>query len=629
VRIKTKLLSTLVLLIILVIPVWITPNLAAGQMTSTLQQKANTDPNEKANSASPERLAISMALKYLSILGYKSPAIVQFNANECEVGVNGVGTFNVLDNGRITTVQVTSNFLFEKGSSDYEYNAQFTLKNGTTNSVEECFSEIINGGQVEATFTQKISGSIDFSVSAVQETTLDKQMTKTTDINIEFSNSTGTYFARCQSKGMWSSDGTEVVNGSLTIDQNIFSQRGRYVYSFSPKADSLGTKCLMTKPDGDVVDPDGTLYISTDGDYSSHLDVYLIGFTSQEQSQEGFVEALVGLILYLLSNTPQLAFLSAVLAPLGGLLALLGVLTAGSQYLYTSSMDGLLVLYIKFVSLRWTGAFLWQQHKLTLFAEIGFYTDQYEWEPLGNWYYYPLFNSLLFLPNNDPYTCDWSFAPDPYVTFQGYDESTSTYVDGVPIYINGTVAGVTCSTLFLTPGTYIVQVPNYGGDSFHYFDVDGVPVYDNPATITVPEEDFTIGIHYYYMPYDFVGSITGYDGAVSNPSGLIGSPPDGLFAGIDGYGPYQYYGWISGAMSAETAGHIYVYGSGNGPLYVYVSSDGSNFDLVSTPYVNSGSPYWIDCGTYPSSFNYIAVTAEDWNYIYSISLDSVKVEPPQ
>jgi hypothetical protein len=79
-------------------------------------------------------------------------------------------------------------------------------------------------------------------------------------------------------------------------------------------------------------------------------------------------------------------------------------------------------------------------------------------------------------------------------------------------------------------------------------------------------------------------------------------------------------------MNEQTSGHIYMYGYGNGPLYVYASNDGYNFNLVSTPYVNSGSPYWIDCGTYMTSFNYIAVTAEDPYSMYSISLDSVKVE---
>jgi hypothetical protein len=125
----------------------------------------------------------------------------------------------------------------------------------------------------------------------------------------------------------------------------------------------------------------------------------------------------------------------------------------------------------------------------------------------------------------------------------------------------------------------------------------------------------------------WVSSIYDADGAVYNPENLVGSQPDGQFASVQGWGPYQYYGYIVGAMNEQATGHIYMYGGGNGPLYVYVSSNGYNFDLVSTPYVNSGSPYWIDCGIYEGTFNYIAVTAEDPNYIYGIALDSVKVEP--
>lgn len=128
--------------------------------------------------------------------------------------------------------------------------------------------------------------------------------------------------------------------------------------------------------------------------------------------------------------------------------------------------------------------------------------------------------------------------------------------------------------------------------------------------------------------YQFVSSISGYDGPVYSPNSLVGWQPDGQFAEIDGYGPYYYYGWISGAMNAQSAGHIYMYGYGDGPLYVYVSSDGYNWNYVTSPYVNSGSPYWIDCGSYLSPFNYIAVTAEDPNYFYSIALDSVRVDPP-
>ena len=127
--------------------------------------------------------------------------------------------------------------------------------------------------------------------------------------------------------------------------------------------------------------------------------------------------------------------------------------------------------------------------------------------------------------------------------------------------------------------------------------------------------------------YKFVNSITGCDGDIYSPASLVGWQNDGQFAEIRGWGPYQYYGWISGALNAQSAGRISVYGYGDGPLYVYTSNDGYNWNLFSTPYVNQWSPHWIDCGINNNPFNYIMFTAEDWNCIYTIGIDSVRVEP--
>jgi hypothetical protein len=131
-------------------------------------------------------------------------------------------------------------------------------------------------------------------------------------------------------------------------------------------------------------------------------------------------------------------------------------------------------------------------------------------------------------------------------------------------------------------------------------------------------------------PYKYIDSVTDCGGDVYNPTSLVGWQNDGQLAVINGWGPYGEwwpYGWISCELNTQAAGHISVYGYGNGPLYVYTSNDGYNWDLFSTPYVNSGSPYWIDCGINNNPFNYIAFTAEDWYYIYSVGIDSVRVEP--
>jgi hypothetical protein len=200
-----------------------------------------------------------------------------------------------------------------------------------------------------------------------------------------------------------------------------------------------------------------------------------------------------------------------------------------------------------------------------------------------------------------------------------------------PLTISSSGSGYTTptGTQWYDPYTYahVQAYPNPGYDL--YWLVNGYYAGNSP-TIDV----YMLGprnlqaVFYPEQPHSFVAGIDSYDGAVYDPENLAGWQNDGQFATIEGYGPYQYFGYIIGAMNEQAAGHIYMYGYGNGPLYVYASSDGYNFDLVSVPYVSSGSPYWIDGGTYLSPFNYIAVTAEDPNSMYSIALDSVKVEPP-
>ena len=98
---------------------------------------------------------------------------------------------------------------------------------------------------------------------------------------------------------------------------------------------------------------------------------------------------------------------------------------------------------------------------------------------------------------------------------------------------------------------------------------------------------------------------------------------------MTGYGPYQYYGWIVAAMNSPATGHIYICGRAQGgPGHLYVSVfNGYGWVQVSSPYVSSTSPYWIDCGTYAYPFNHIAVTVENPSEWPVIGLDAVKVEP--
>jgi hypothetical protein len=215
------------------------------------------------------------------------------------------------------------------------------------------------------------------------------------------------------------------------------------------------------------------------------------------------------------------------------------------------------------------------------------------------------------------------------VTANYYANPPPQYTLSISVTEGGTTqAPYTPGTYQFTPGFVSITAQPYGNYLFDHWVLDTNQHMENPITVTMTSNHELQAVFSPNPSYKYASSIAGYDGPVYNPDGLTGWQPDGQFAAIDGYGPYQYYGWISGAMNAPASGHIYVYGYGNGgPLYVYTSYDGYYYDLVSVPYVSSDSPYWIDCGTCASTFNYILLTAEDWNYIYGIAMDSVRVEP--
>jgi hypothetical protein len=178
----------------------------------------------------------------------------------------------------------------------------------------------------------------------------------------------------------------------------------------------------------------------------------------------------------------------------------------------------------------------------------------------------------------------------------------------------------------------VTAVPDNSSMVFDGWLLDDVDMGCNPAIKVYMDEPHTLEAAFTTRPeYDWVSSIDDYDSEfVNTPENLVGWRPDGFFAGLAGFGPYQEYGWISAAMNEQTAGRIYLYGNAcycTGRVYVYVSTNGDDWNFVSSPYVSQGSPYWIDCGLYLSPFNYIMLTAEDPNTMYSVAVDSVRVEP--
>jgi hypothetical protein len=197
-----------------------------------------------------------------------------------------------------------------------------------------------------------------------------------------------------------------------------------------------------------------------------------------------------------------------------------------------------------------------------------------------------------------------------------------------PLTISSSGSGHTdpTGTQMYDPYTYahVEAFPDPGYD--HYWLLNGRYAGSNPTIDVYIYGPQTLQAAFYpEQSHYFAAAIDSYDGDVYNPENLVGWQNDGQFATIWGYGPYQYYGWISAAMNKPATGHIYVYGSGNGPLYVYVSSNGYNWEFVSSAY--PGTSYF-DCGSYLSPFNYIKLTAEDPYSVYSLDLESVRVYPP-
>jgi hypothetical protein len=205
-----------------------------------------------------------------------------------------------------------------------------------------------------------------------------------------------------------------------------------------------------------------------------------------------------------------------------------------------------------------------------------------------------------------------------------------------PLTVSSSGSGYTnlTGTKMCDPFTYepVEAFPDPGYD--HYWLLNNKYAGSNPTINVYINGPQTLqAVFYPEQTHYFAAAIDSYeDHLVYYPENLTGWQSDWQFAGLEGWGPYEYYGWISGAMNKQATGHIYMYGACAqgypGHLYVYVSNNGNDWNFVSSPYVSSTSPYWIDCGTYQSTFNYIKVTVENPQEFVVIGIDTVRVEPP-
>ncbi len=172
--------------------------------------------------------------------------------------------------------------------------------------------------------------------------------------------------------------------------------------------------------------------------------------------------------------------------------------------------------------------------------------------------------------------------------------------------------------------------PNSGYIHYWTSDLGGDPDYDRTRYVLMDGSHWLQANFVTAPSYNFVSHVEATTGPVGNPAKINGPNNDGQHAAIVGMGPYQNYGSLTSHLYFTTMGHIYVYGCASyssGPLYVYTSTDGSNWSFVGATTVSQQSPGWIDCGYSTSPFSYVKLTAEYPSNVYTIAVDSVKVDP--
>jgi hypothetical protein len=237
------------------------------------------------------------------------------------------------------------------------------------------------------------------------------------------------------------------------------------------------------------------------------------------------------------------------------------------------------------------------------------------------------------------YTSYGEFENEVSVFVNGAATLTANYYGNPPpqfkltITANGGTANPGAGEHWYTPQKVAVTAAPDGG---HYFDcwrLDGVnipvPFGQTPTIQVSMSGHHTLEAVFAALPssYKFVSSIADYGYPVYNPNGMIGPSNDGDYTTIFGSINDNMYGWVSGALNAPASGHIYVYGSGYGPVDVYII-DNYGWNYLST-IQGSSSFGWIDCGTSASTFNYIAFYTGNPTIPTEFSIDSVKVDSTQ
>jgi hypothetical protein len=270
----------------------------------------------------------------------------------------------------------------------------------------------------------------------------------------------------------------------------------------------------------------------------------------------------------------------------------------------------------------------------------------------GGYYYVNNPNGIIGGSNDDQYTTLYAEGYDSQAMIIGsleyylsnnakgniylYGYSTPGYNSHIYVYVSYDYSNwYYVSDQWITqssPG--LISVGSYSS-SFRYI---AILVYNDYYTASSFNVDSVLVIPPLPQPTSqnyWVSSINwyGWDGTgnVENPENLVGSSNDGQYATLYAGNPGD-TGRIIGNMNANAHGHIELYGySASGyysDLYVYVSSDYQNWDLVTySKTITATSPYWIDCGTHSGNFIYIYILVYDSGCSALLYVDSVRVTP--
>ncbi|MEM3378692.1 MAG: hypothetical protein QW674_07095 [Candidatus Bathyarchaeia archaeon] len=184
----------------------------------------------------------------------------------------------------------------------------------------------------------------------------------------------------------------------------------------------------------------------------------------------------------------------------------------------------------------------------------------------------------------------------------------------------------------LTNVPYFMTYTGYGITRHSHTNTGTIPT----GIATMAQSDSGTTYYYWAMTctYDYtISSVSSYGtygyGSVYNPSYIIGAP-NGQYTRIYGGNPGD-GGYVQGNMNAPSGGYIYAYAYSvagyYSDLYVYVSNDNQNWNLVGETYhrISSSSPSWVYVGQALSTFRYIIVVGYDTGNSVNLYVDAIRV----